>query len=110
MLSNPFQKLIENQVGALQENLQKAIAELEMATVESSVGGGVVKCTMTGTGQVVEIKIDPSVVSADDVELLEDLVASAVRDCQARAAQLKREKITAATPLAGMGMQLPDIF
>jgi nucleoid-associated protein EbfC len=110
MLTNPFQKLIESQVGAMQENLQKAIAELEMATVESSVGGGVVKCTMTGTGQVVEIKIAPSVVSADDVELLEDLVASAVRDCQARAALLKREKLTAATPLAGLGMQLPDIF
>jgi nucleoid-associated protein EbfC len=110
MLGNPFQKLIESQVGAIQENLQKAMQELETATVESTVGGGVVSCKMTGGGQLLEVKIDPCVVNADDVELLEDLVATAVRDCQARAAQLKREKIMAATPLGAMGVQLPDVF
>ena len=107
---NPFQKFIENQVGAIQENLQKAVQELETATVESNVGGGVVHCKMTGAGQLLEIKIDPTVVTADDVELLEDLVTSAIRDCQAKAAALKREKIMGATPLGALGMDLPDIF
>lgn len=110
MLSNPFQKLIESQVGAMQENLQKAMQELESTTVEASVGGGVVKCVMTGTGQLLEISIDRAVVNADDVELLEDLVASAVRDCLARAAALKREKVMAATPLGQLGVELPDVF
>ena len=110
MLSNPFQKLIESQVGALQENLQKAMQELEAATVESSVGGGVVKCVMTGNGQLLALKIAPEVVNPEDVELLEDLVTTAVRDCQARAQQLKREKLLAATPLAALGMELPDVF
>jgi len=68
---NPFQKLIESQVGAIQENVQKAMAELEVSEVESSVGGGVVRVKMTGVGVLTEIKIDPSVVNADDVELLE---------------------------------------
>lgn len=107
---NPFQKLIESQVGAIQENVAKAMQELEVAEVESSVGGGVVKCRMTGLGQLTELKIDPSVVNADDVELLEDLVAAAVRDCAARAAALKREKIVGATPLGAMGVDLPDMF
>jgi len=110
MFANPFQKLIETQVAGIQENIQKAVQELEVATVESSVGGGVVKCTMSGVGQLTELKIDPSVVSQDDVELLEDLVAAAVRDCQAKAAALKREKIAGATPLGAMGIDLPDVF
>jgi DNA-binding protein YbaB len=42
--------------------------------------------------------------------LLEDLVAAAVRDCAAKAAALKREKIMAATPLGALGVELPDMF
>jgi len=97
-------------MGAIQANLQKAMQELEVATVESSVGGGVVRCKMSGTGQLLELRIDPSVVNADDIELLEDLVTSAVRDCQARAGELKREKIMGATPLGALGIELPDVF
>lgn len=110
MLTNPIQKLIESQVGAIQENIQKAIQDLELATVESSVGGGVVRCSMTGVGTLTEIKIDPSVVNPEDIELLEDLVTAAVRDCQAKAAALKRERLVSATPLGSMGVDLPDVF
>lgn len=107
---NPIQKFLESQVGAIQENVQKAVLELETTVVESSVGGGVVKCSMTGSGQLLELKIDQSIVNPDDVELLEDLVTAAIQDCLAKAANLKREKLTAATPLGAMGMQLPDVF
>jgi nucleoid-associated protein EbfC len=107
---NPFQKLIESQVGAIQENVSKAMAELEVSEVESSVGGGVVRCKMSGLGQLTELRIEPSIVNAEDVELLEDLVAAAVRDCAARAAALKREKIMGATPLGALGVELPDMF
>lgn len=110
MLTNPLQKFIESQVGAMQENVAKAMAELEIATVESSVGGGVVRCQMTGSGQLLEIKIDPSVVKSDDVELLEDLVTAAVRDCAAKAQGLKKEKLMAATPLGALGVDVPDVF
>lgn len=110
MLMNPFQKLIESQVGAIQENVQKAMVELEVLEVESSVGGGAVRCKMSGTGQLTEIKIDAGVVNPEDVELLEDLVAAAVRDCQAKAGALKREKILGATPLGALGVELPDMF
>ena len=109
-MQNPFQKLIESQVGAIQDNVAKAMQELEISEVESSVGGGVVRCKMTGLGQLTELKIDPSVVTHDDVELLEDLVAAAVRDCAAKAAALKRERIMSATPLGAMGVELPDMF
>ena len=110
MLGNPFQKLIESQLGSMQANLQQAVQDLENEVVEVSVGGGVVQVKMTGAGQLMEVKIDPSVVTADDVELLEDLVVSAVRECQARANQLRRDKIMAATPLGAMGIDLPGIL
>jgi len=110
MMTNPFQKLIQAQVNAIQENVAKAFQELEAAVVESSVGGGAVRCQMTGTGQLLEIKIDPRVVDSEDVELLEDLITAAIRDCQAKANALKREKILAATPLGALGIELPDVF
>lgn len=110
MLTNPLQKFIESQVGQIQENVAKAMGELECATVESSVGGGVVRCQMSGQGQLLEIKIDPSVVNADDVELLEDLVTAAVRDCAAKAQALKKEKLMTATPLGALGVDVPDVF
>ncbi len=107
---NPLQKFIEAQVGNIQADLQKALQELETEQVESSVGGGAVRCTMTGIGQLLDIKIEPSVVDPADTELLEDLVTAAVRDCLARCAELKREKIMSSTPLGAMGLQLPDSF
>lgn len=110
MLTNPLQKFIESQVGAIQENVAKAMGELEVASVESSVGGGAVRCLMTGTGQLTEIKIDKAVVNPEDVELLEDLVTAAFRDCAAKATALKREKLMAATPLGALGMDVPDVF
>lgn len=107
---NPFQKLIESQLGGMQEKLQLAMAELANTTVEASAGGGVVTARANGNGELVEIIIDPSVVNAEDVELLQDLVTAAVREVMAKAMLLKREKIMGATPLAQLGIEMPDVF
>lgn len=107
---NPFQKLIESQLGGMQEKLQLAMAELANTTVEASAGGGVVTASANGNGELVEIIIDPSVVNAEDVELLQDLVTAAVREVMAKAMVLKREKIMGATPLAQLGIEMPDVF
>ncbi len=107
---NPFQKLIESQLGGMQEKLQLAMEELANTTVEASAGGGVVTARANGNGELVEIIIDPSVVDAEDVELLQDLVTAAVREVMAKAMLLKREKIMGATPLAQLGIEMPDVF
>lgn len=107
---NPFQKLIESQLGGMQEKLQLAMEELANTTVEASAGGGVVTARANGNGELVEIIIDPSVVDAEDVELLQDLVTAAVREVMAKAMVLKREKIMGATPLAQLGIEMPDVF
>ena len=109
-MRNPIQAMIENQVASFQEDLAKALEELQSAEILGSSGGGAVEIRMTGGGNVLDVRIDPAVVDQEDVELLQDLVCTAIRDALAKSSNLKREKILAATPLANLGVDLPDIF
>ena len=65
------------QAQEMQERLKKQMAELR---VEATAGGGMVTVTVNGTKQVLSIKLDPEVVSKDDVEMLQDLIVAAVND------------------------------
>ncbi len=60
-----------------QERLQKQMAEMR---TEATAGGGMVTVVVTGTKQLQSIKIDTEVVSKDDVEMLQDLIAAAIND------------------------------
>lgn len=68
------------QAQKMQEDLTKAKKELEETEFVSSVGGGMVEVRMMGTKTLKSISIKPEVVDPDDVEMLEDLVVSAVND------------------------------
>ena len=65
------------QAQEMQQRLQKQMAELR---VEATAGGGMVTVEVNGTKQLLSIKIDPEVVSKDDVEMLQDLIVAAVND------------------------------
>ena len=65
------------QAQQMQERLQKQMADLR---VEATAGGGMVTVIVDGTKQVRSIAIDPTIVSRDDVEMLQDLIAAAVND------------------------------
>lgn len=83
---NPLEMV--KQAKELQQRLQEQMAELR---VESSAGGGMVTVLLNGHKQVLKVTIDPSVVSKDDVEMLQDLVAAAVNDAQRKVdEELKR--------------------
>lgn len=73
-----IQKMLQH-AQQMQSKLAATQAELAKKTVESSVGGGKITVTATGAGDVVSIKIDPSVVDPQDVEMLEDLVLAGVK-------------------------------
>ena len=62
-------KLLQ-QVGHMQEQMQKAQAELADETVEATAGGGMVKVVANGAGEIKEIKIDPKAIDPDDPEML----------------------------------------
>ena len=63
----------------MQEQMAKTQAELEQKTVEVSAGGGKVQITANGAGDIISIKIDKEVVDPNDVEFLEEMVLSAVK-------------------------------
>ncbi len=83
--------------------LQKIQEELETLTVEGSAGGGVVKVVMSGKQVVESVVIDPE--AAEDVDLLQDLVAAAVNDAFAKTQELAAEKMGAVTS----GMKIPGL-
>lgn len=77
----------------VQAKLNQLQTELGNRTVTSSSGGGMVTVTADGRGQIRSIKIDPSVVTPGDVEMLEDLVVAAVRDAQQRAEAVAQDEM-----------------
>jgi nucleoid-associated protein EbfC len=68
---------VMQQARQMQEQLQKRMGDLR---VEASAGGGMVTVVVNGAKQVQSITIDPEVVSKDDIEMLQDLIAAAVND------------------------------
>ena len=95
-----FMKMLQ-QAQELQGKLQKAREELQQQTVKASSGGGMVTVEANGEGTIRSIKVDPSVVNASDVEMLEDLLLVAVTEAQKKAqetAQQERGKLTGGRP------------
>ena len=74
-------------------------SELGNRTVSCSSGGGMVTVTVDGRGRIREVKIDPSVVDPEDVEMLEDLMLAAVNEALQRVQQIRDEEIN---KLAGL--------
>jgi hypothetical protein len=98
-------KLLE-QVGQMQEQMQKAQDELENETVEASAGGGMVTVSATGSGELKEIKIDPKAIDPDDPEMLADMVLAAVNEAIRSARSLQETKLggLAGGALGGLGL------
>ena len=91
------------QAQEMQGRLQQMQQELESKTVTASSGGGMVTVTADGKGQVRSLRIDPTVVKAEDVEMLEDLVIAAVSEAQKKAADMAQEEMQKLTG----GLSLP---
>jgi DNA-binding YbaB/EbfC family protein len=102
-----FMKILQQaqeMTGRMQEMQDKLLDQ----TVTGSAGGGVVKVETDGKGQLRSVKIDPSVVNADDVTMLEDLVVVAVREAQKKASELEAKEASALT--GGMNLPFPLPF
>jgi nucleoid-associated protein EbfC len=91
------------QAQQMQERLQKQMADMR---VEATSGGGMVTVVVNGNKQIQSLKIDPEVVSKDDVEMLQDLILAAIHDAQRKAdEELSRQ-------MGGLmgGMKIPGMF
>jgi DNA-binding YbaB/EbfC family protein len=89
------------QAQRMQENLQRAQEEIAMIEATGSAGGGMVTVTLTGRKECRKVRIDPSVLS--DQEMVEDLIAAAFNDASNKIDEESQAKMSAATA----GMQLP---
>jgi DNA-binding YbaB/EbfC family protein len=98
----PSMKMIQQ----MQNRMAKIQQELEETEVQGSAGGGVVTATANGQRALLSVKIDPSAVDPDDVEMLEDLVLTAVQDALDKSAALAEEKMGALTG----GLKIPGLM
>ncbi|GAA2605125.1 YbaB/EbfC family nucleoid-associated protein [Streptomyces axinellae] len=99
-----MQQLLQ-QAQKMQQDLAAAQQELAETPVEGSAGGGLVKATVTGGGELKGLVIDPKAVDPEDTETLADLVLAAVRDANSAAQELQQEKLgPLAQGLGGGGM------
>ncbi|MFD7889242.1 YbaB/EbfC family nucleoid-associated protein [Streptomyces albidoflavus] len=95
-----MQQLLQ-QAQKMQQDLAAAQEELARTEVDGSAGGGLVKATVNGSGELRGLVIDPKVVDPEDTETLADLVVAAVQAANENAQQLQQEKLG---PLAqGLG-------
>ncbi|SDD61885.1 YbaB/EbfC family nucleoid-associated protein [Sporomusa acidovorans] len=90
-------------VQKLQADMAKLQEELKARTIEVSTGGGAVKVVVTGEKKVQSIKISPSAVDPDDVEMLEDLVTAAVNEAMSKVDDMMSQEMGKLTG----GLNLP---
>ncbi len=90
------------QAQQMQERLQQQMAETR---VEATAGGGMVTVVMNGNKQVERLKLDPEVVSKDDVEMLQDLILAALADAHRKADDAMKQQV------GGMlgGLKIPGL-
>jgi len=98
---------ILQQAQQMQGRLQQIQEELQKQTVVGSAGGGMVTVEADGKGQVRSVKIDPSVVNASDVEMLEDLIVVAISEAQKKASELSQAEMAKLTGGLDLPFRLP---
>lgn len=97
---------ILKQAQKMQENMQKMQEELENKEVEASVGGGAITVKVNGKKEVLDINIKPEVVDPDDIEMLQDLVLSAVNEALRNVDEMQSSQMGKLTG----GLNIPGLF
>ena len=98
-----IQKMMK-QAQKMQEDMARTMAEIR---VDATAGGGIVTVTMTGTKELIGIKIEPDAVKEGDVEMLQDLIVAAVNEANRKADEALQQKLGGMLP---PGMNLPGLF
>nr|WP_330392782.1 YbaB/EbfC family nucleoid-associated protein [Asaccharospora irregularis] len=94
------------QAQKMQENMEKMQRELESKEIEASVGGGAVTVKVNGKKEVLDIAIKPEVVDPDDIEMLQDLVLSAINEALRNVDEVTSSQMSKVTG----GMNIPGLF
>jgi len=92
-------------VRQMQQQMQQMQEQRRQMTVQASSGGGMVSATVNGAGELVELKIDPSVVDTQDIEMLEDLIKAAVNAANEKSQQQLKDEMLKMTG----GLNIPGL-
>ncbi|AKG43887.1 YbaB/EbfC family nucleoid-associated protein [Streptomyces sp. JH002] len=103
-----MQQLLQ-QAQKMQQDLAAAQEELAGTPVQGSAGGGLVKATVTGAGELKSLEIDPKAVDPEDTETLADLVVAAIRDANNAAQALAQAKLGPLAQSLGGGGGIPGL-
>jgi len=96
------------QAQQMQQKLQEAQGRLAETTVEGAAGGGMVTVTLAGTGEMKSVRIDNSLITPGEGEILEDLIVAAHADAKRKLDEAQQKLMAeAAGPLAGMAGGMP---
>ncbi len=93
-------------VQKMQADMLKMQEDLKKRTVEASAGGGAVTVVVSGKKEVKSVKIDPSAVDPEDVEMLEDMILTAINDGMKQIDEMTEKEMGKVTG----GMKLPGMF
>lgn len=93
-------------VQKMQSDMVKMQEEMKSCTVETSVGGGAVTVVVNGKKELKSIKINPTAVDPEDVEMLEDMILTAINDGMKQIDEMTEKEMSKVTG----GMKLPGMF
>ena len=94
------------QAQVMQRKMTQLQEELKDREVKTSAGGGMVNVKINGSQEILEIKIDPTIVEGGDVEMIEDLILAAVNDANKKAKEMMESEMAQITG----GMNIPGMF
>ena len=97
---------IMKQAQQMQKKMGQMQQEMESQQVEATAGGGMVTAVVNGRQKLLSLTIDPQVVYADDVEMLQDLVAAAVNEAINKSQDMMQAEMSKLTG----GMNIPGLF
>ena len=99
------QQQMQQKLAKMQQEMEKAQADVENAAFSATAGGGVVKATVSGKRQLTELTIQPEAVDPEDVEMLQDLVISAVNEALRQADEAMNNSMNSLTG----GLNIPGL-
>ena len=94
------------QAQKMQAEMEKMQAEMEDKKFEATAGGGVITVKMSGAKQLTAVEIKPEAVDPDDVEMLQDLIITAVNEAMKKVDEVNNAKMSKLTG----GMSIPGLF
>ncbi len=102
---NPNYQKMMKQVQKMQADMAKMQEDLANETVEASAGGGMVTVQVSGAIEIKSIKIEPTAVDPEDVEMLEDMIMAATNEALRSAQELANKKLGGITA----GLNIPGL-